>query len=128
MGVKLITPQPQRDEHDFRGQAMPSMPERYRGDGGQQRYAADTYVQSECDAVIGQAITQARMRLARGDEPAEVQAWLEGQAAAAAEDEAARQRYAARGLTLSTNPSETRGACAHSLARAVILDWQNRRR
>ena len=128
MGVKLATPQPQREEHDYRGRAMPSMPKKYRGDEGQQRYAADTYEPGECDGVISSAISQARLRLARGDEPAEVQAWLEAQAAAAAEDEAARQRYAARGLTLATNPSETRAACARSLARSVILDWQQRRR
>ena len=128
MGVKLITPQPQREEHDYRGRAMPEMLPKYRGDEGQQRYAADTYRPGECDAVMEQAISQARLRLARGDEPDAVQAWLAEQATIAAEDEAARQRYAAHGLTLSTNPSETRGACARSLARAVILDWQNRRR
>jgi len=124
MALKIVGPQaPERRD------SGPEMPEKYRGDGGQERWAMERYEASECDGVCALAISQARMRLARGDDADEVQEWLTAQIANAAEDEAARARWGRRSeLTLSEHPQQTRSACAASLARAVVHEFNNRRR
>ena len=123
MALKIVGPKaPERDD-------MPQMPAKYRGYEGQGRFAEDTYVASECDGVVALVVGQGRLRLARGDDQAEVQEWLAGQIAQAAEDEAARARWGRTAkVTLSENPTATRAACAASLARAVVHEFNNRRR
>jgi len=116
------------DGIDYKGKQYPEMPSEYCGVDGARRYREDTYMRSECDDVIDRAIEQARRRLDAGDSPGAVRDWLADQVQQAAEDEAERGRFGRTAkLTLSDNPRETRSACAMSLARVVILDWQRRR-
>jgi len=124
MALKIVGPKVA--ERDDTG---PELQREYHGYEGQARFSATTYVASECDGVCALAISQARMRLARGDEPGAVQEWLTEQITQAAEDEAERARFGRRcGLTMSENPRQTRAACAASLARAVIHEWHTDRR
>jgi len=106
-----------------------TLPPRYHGEDGAKVYALERYQESDCDRVIAMAMATARQRLFAGEDEGEVREWLTGQIVQAAEDEASRARWGRTAkLTLSENPTVTREACAASLARAVINEWNNRRR